>query len=30
MFEEYLEETRYVDYSSPNVRELANLLNEES
>ena len=30
MFEKYLEETRYVDYSSPNVRKLAKLLKDES
>lgn len=30
MFEEYLEETKYVDYSSPNVIELAKLLNDKS
>ncbi|MCQ2977323.1 MAG: transglutaminase family protein [archaeon] len=30
MFEKYLEETRYVDYSSQNVRKLAKLLKDES
>lgn len=30
MFEKYLEETKYVDYSSPNVRKLAKLLKDES
>lgn len=30
MFEKYLEETKYVDYSSPNVIKLAKLLKDES
>ena len=30
MFEEYLEETEYVDYSNPNVKELAKTLKEQS
>lgn len=30
MFEKYLEETKYVDYSSPNVKKLAKLLKDES